>query len=68
MLSDIENLDIMLGERRSEREKSVNSDLARRPESTNCNLFENNEEISYLNPREIGSSNNVGLGQSANSC
>ena len=44
MLSDIENLDIILGERHSEREESVNSNLARRPESTNSNLVENNEE------------------------
>ena len=61
MLSDIENLDIIVVERRSEREESLNSNLARRPESTNSNLFENNEEIFYLNPREIGSSNNAGL-------
>ena len=67
MLSDIENLDIMLGERHSEREESVNSNLARRPESTNSNLFENNEEHLYLNPREIGSSNNAGLGQNSTS-
>ena len=70
MLSDIENLDIMLGERRSEREESVSRNLARRPESTNSNLFKNNEENLYLNPRKIGSSNNAGLGQistSANS-
>ena len=65
MLSDIENLDIMLVERRSEREESLNSNLARRPESTNSNLFENNEEIFYLNPKEIGSSNNAGLGQNS---
>ena len=31
MLSDIENLDIMLGEKQSEREESVDSNLARRP-------------------------------------
>ena len=67
MLSDIENLDIMLGERHSEREDSVNCNLARRPESTNSNLFENNGNNLYLNPREIGSSNNAGLGQNSTS-
>ena len=49
MFSDIENLDIMLGERHSEREEIVNSNTARRPESTNSNFFENNEENLYLN-------------------
>ena len=53
----------MLGEGYSEREESVNSNLARRPESSNSNLFENNEDNLYLNPREAGSNNNVGLGQ-----
>ena len=33
MFSDIENLDIMLGGRHSEREESVNSNHARSPES-----------------------------------
>ena len=44
MLSDIENLVVMLGERHSELEKSVNSNSARRPESANSIMFENNEE------------------------
>ena len=44
MFSDIENLDIILGDRHSEREESVNSNHARRPESMSSNLFENNEE------------------------
>ena len=52
MFSDMENLDIMLGGRHSQREESVNSNHARRPESMNSNLFENNEENLYLNPRE----------------
>ena len=42
LLSDIEDLDIMLGGRHSEIEENVSSNLARRPESTNSNLFENN--------------------------
>ena len=66
MLSDIENLDITLGERHSERKESVNSNRARRPESTNCNFFENKENL-YLYPREIGSSNNPCLGQNSTS-
>ena len=49
------------------REESVDSDLARRPESANSNLFENNEENFYLNPREIRSSNNGGLGLNSTS-
>ena len=53
MLSDIENLDIMLGGRHSERE-SVNSKSARRPESASSKTFENNEENLYLNHRELG--------------
>ena len=44
MLSDIENLDIMLGGDHFEREKSEDSNLARRQESVNCNASENNEE------------------------
>ena len=57
----------MLGERHSERNQSLDSNLARRSESTNSNLFENNEENFYLNPKEIGSSNNAGLGQNSTS-
>ena len=45
--SDIENLDIMLGERHSEREESVNSNSAERPESANSNMFENNDANTY---------------------
>ena len=42
MLSNIGNLDIMIGERHSEREESVDSNLARRPEIAHSNVFENN--------------------------
>ena len=44
-LSNIENLDIMLDERHSEREESVRSNSTRRPESANSNRFENDGEI-----------------------
>ena len=51
MLSDIENLDIMLGENhysRNERDESVNSNQARRPRSVSGDEFENNGENDYL--------------------
>ena len=67
MLSDIENLDIRLGERHSEREESRDSNLARRPESTNSNIFETREGNVHLNTRETGFSHNAGLGQNSTS-
>ena len=67
MLSDIENLDIMLGERHSEREESVNSNLVRRPESANSNMFKNNEENLYLNHRKKGFGNDADPGQNSKS-
>ena len=67
MLSDIENLDIILGRDHLEREESVNSNLARRPKKVNSNVSENTEENMYLNPREIRPSNNTGLGQNSTS-
>ena len=70
MFSGLENLDTMLGSRKSEREKSVHSNHARRPESVNSKLFENNEENLYLNPREAELGANAELGRksaSANS-
>ena len=54
ILSDIENLDIMLGESYSEREQSVNSNSVRRPESVNSNTFGSNSENIYLNHEEMG--------------
>ena len=51
MLPDIENLDIMLCENNFdtvERKESLNSNLARRPESANSNNFENDDENMYL--------------------
>ena len=59
MFSDIENLDVKLGERHSEREESVNSNSARRPGSTDSNMSENNEENLYLNHSETGFGNNA---------
>ena len=65
MFSDLENLDIMLGSRQSESEESVNSNHARRRESVNSNLFENNEENLYLNPREAELDVNTELGRNS---
>ena len=65
MFSDLDNLDIMLGSRQSEREESVNSNQARRPESVNSNLFENNKENLYLNPREAELGVNAEFGQNS---
>ena len=67
MLSDIENLDIMLGERHSEREESVNSNSVKRPESVNSDMFENKEENLYLNHREMGLGNDANRGQNSTS-
>ena len=65
MFSDLENLDIMLGSRKSEREESVLSNHARRPESVNSKLFENNEENLFLNPREAKLGANAELGRNS---
>ena len=51
MPSDIENLDVMLGENHfniAESEESLNSNLARRPKSTASDNFENANEETYL--------------------
>ena len=58
VLSDIENLDIMLGESHintRERDESLNSNLSRRPESVTSNNFENGEEKVHMNQRVINS-------------
>ena len=65
MLSDIEYLDITLGENHFdtvEREESSNSNLATRPESANSNNFENDDENMYL------SSGVINLGINNNFC
>ena len=66
ILSDIENLDIMLGERHSERDKSLNSrPESRRPESTNSNMFGNDDQDMYLNLRETGFGHNTEPGHNS---
>ena len=66
MLSDIENLDIMLGGNHFERKESEDSNLARRRERISCNASENNEEILYSNPSENrSSSNSAALGKNS---
>ena len=70
LLSDIENLDIMLGKRHSETDERVNSNSNSRPKSTTSDRFENNEENLYLNHAEMrpGNSADPGLNSmSANS-
>ena len=66
MLSDIENFDIMLGENlfdTVEREESLNNNLARRSESANSNIFENDDENTYLNSGVINPGINVDYGR-----
>ena len=67
MLSDIGNLVIMLGERHSEREESVDSNSAKRPKRANSNVLENNEENMYLDHREMGLGNDGDPGQNCTS-
>ena len=65
MLSDIENLVVMLGENdisETEREECLNSNLTRRSESTASDNFENANEEMYLN-RNLGV--NAEYGQSS---
>ena len=60
MLSDIENLDIMLGENhfnRNERDESVSSNFGRRPGSASVDESENNGENRYSATRDIDPSN-----------
>ena len=66
MLSDIENLDIMLGENhfnRNERDESVSSNFGRRSGSTSADELENNGENRYSATRDIGPSNNADYGR-----
>ena len=58
ILSDIENLDVMLGENHfngMDREESLDSNLARKPESATSNNFGKGDENLYLNRRDISS-------------
>ena len=62
MLSEIENLDIMLGGNHFdtvEREESLNSNFARRPESANTNNVETDDENMHLNSGVINSGVNA---------
>ena len=68
MLSDIENLDIMLGENhfeRNERNESVNSNQVGRPESLFGDEFEDENENRFQNPRNDGPSPNTELGHNS---
>ena len=67
LLSDIENLDIMLGERHSERDEIVNSNSAGKPESTTSDMFENNEDNLYLNHAEVRPGKSADPGQNSTS-
>ena len=58
MFSDIENLDIMLGENdfnTKERGESLNGNLAKRPESVVSNDSENDDENTHVSPRVVNS-------------
>ena len=53
MLSDIENLDIMLGGKNREREESESSNFGRRPDSPCYNTSVNQNTNSHSNLREV---------------
>ena len=66
MLSDIENLDIMLGENhfnRNERDESDSSNFGRRPDSASADELENNGENRYSATRDIDPSDNAECGR-----
>ena len=68
MLSDIENLDIMLGGNhfdRNERSESLNSNQARRPGSLFGDEFENEDENRSSNSRNDGPDPNAEIGQNS---
>ena len=68
MLSDIENLDIMLGGNhfdRNERSESMYSNQAGRPESLFEDELENENENEFPNPGNNGPSPNTELGQNS---
>ena len=70
MLSDIENLDIMLGENhfnRNERDMSLNSNHGERPESALDDEGENNIENRSLDSRNIGAGIDVDHARSSSS-
>ena len=66
MLSDIENLDIMLGENhfnRNERDENVSSNFGRRPGSTSADELENNGENRYSATRDGDPNNKADYGR-----
>ena len=65
LLSDIENLDIMLGERHSERDVSVDRNSVRRQDSNTSDMFENNDENMYLNNVETRPGNSTSRDQNS---
>ena len=68
MLSDIENLDIMLGGNhfdRNERNESVNSNQAGRPESLFGDEFGDENENEFPNPGNNGPSPNTEIGHNS---
>ena len=67
-IANLENLAIMLGENhfdRSERGESLNSNCARRQESTIEDEFENSCENRQLDSREVGASTNANYSQNS---
>ena len=69
MFSDIENLDVMLGENHFsnvEREENLNSNLAGRPESVVSNNFENDNEEMCSN-RNLGANADYGQNSASGS-
>ena len=68
MLSDIENLDFILGENhygRNEREESVISNQAKRPRSLSRDEFENNDENNYLETGRFDPGTSANHGQNS---
>ena len=65
LLSDIENLDVMLGEDQMGREESLDSTSARRHESVTSNNLENEDEGSFPNHRNTNVKANADYGQNS---
>ena len=64
IMSDIENLDVILVWNHFDSEESEDNILARRPESASCNASDN-EERPHLNTRENGSGSSTDRGQNS---
>ena len=67
-LSDIENLDIMLGENHfngNEKDESLGSNCARMPESTVEDEFENNDENRHLDLGVVDPNTNADYGRNS---